>query len=126
MSKDKRTFDLEERLIDFAVRIIRIAESLPKTKVGNHIAGQLIRCGTSPAPNYGEAQSAESRSDFVHKMKICLKELRETKVWLIMIIRANLIKPKSKLEPDIIENDELISIFMASIKTAKQNKSKPS
>ena len=126
MSKDKRTFDLEERLIDFAVRIIRIAESLPKTKVGNHIAGQLIRCGTSPAPNYGEAQSAESRSDLVHKMKICLKELREKKVWLIMIIRANLIKPKSKLEPDIIENDELISIFMASIKTAKQNKSKPS
>ena len=126
MSKDKKIFDLEERLIDFAVRIIRIAESLPKTKVGNHILGQLIRCGTSPAPNYGEAQSAESRSDFIHKMKICLKELRETKVWLIMIIRANLIKPKSKLESDIIENDELISIFMASIKTAKQNKRRPS
>jgi four helix bundle protein len=95
MSKDKKIFDLEERLIDFAVRIIRISESLPKTKIGNHISGQLIRCGTSPAPNYGEAQSAESRSDFIHKMKICLKELRETKVWLIMIIRANLIKPKS-------------------------------
>ena len=126
MSKDKKIFDLEERLIDFAVRIIRIAESLPKTKVGNHISGQLIRCGTSPAPNYGEAQSAESRSDFIHKIKICLKELRETKVWLIMIIRANLIKPKSKLESDIIENDELISIFMASIKTAKQNKRRPS
>ena len=126
MSKDKRIYDLEERLIDFAVRIIRIAESLPKTKVGNHIAGQLIRCGTSPAPNYGEAQSAESRSDFIHKMKICLKELRETKVWLIMIVRANLIKPKSKLDPDIIENDELISIFMTSIKTAKQNQRKPS
>ena len=126
MSKDKKIFDLEERLIDFAVRIIRIAESLPKTKVGNHISGQLIRCGTSPAPNYGEAQSAESRSDFIHKIKICLKELRETKVWLIMIIRANLIKPKTKLEPDIIENDELISIFMASIKTAKQNKRRPS
>ena len=122
MSKDKRTFDLEERLIDFAVRIIRIAESLPKTKIGNHIAGQLIRCGTSPAPNYGEAQSAESRSDFIHKMKICLKELRETKVWLIMIVRANLLKSKFKLESDIHENDELISIFMASIKTAKQNK----
>ena len=122
MSKDEKIYDLEERRIDFAVRIIRIAESLPKTKVGNHVAGQLIRCGTSPAPNYGEAQSAESRSDFIHKIKICLKELRETKVWLIMIIRANLIKPKSKLESDIIENDELISIFMASIKTAKQNK----
>ena len=126
MSKDKKTFDLEDRLIDFAVRIIRIAESLPKTRVGNHIAGQLIRCGTSPAPNYGEAQGAESRSDFIHKMKVSLKELRETKVWLIMIVRANLIKPKSKLEPDIIENDELISIFMASIKAAKQNKGIPS
>jgi four helix bundle protein len=126
MSKDEKIYDLEERLIDFAVRIIRIAESLPKTKVGNHIAGQLIRFGTSPAPNYGEAQNAESRSDFIQKMKICLKELRETKVWLKIIIRANLIKPKSKLEPDIIENDELISIFVASIKTARQNKRRPS
>jgi four helix bundle protein len=126
MSKDKKTFDLQERLIDFAVRIIRMAESLPKTKVGNHIAGQLIRCGTSPAPNYGEAQSAESRSDFIHKMKICLKELRETIVWLIMIVRADLIKPASKLEPLIEENDELISIFVSSIKTAKQKKRKPS
>lgn len=120
MSKESRTFDLEERLIDFAVRIIRTAESLPKTKVGNHIAGQLIRCGTSPAPNYGEAQSAESRSDFIHKMKVSLKELRETKVWLLMIVRANLIKPASKLEPLIKENDDLISIFVTSIKTAKQ------
>jgi len=68
MSKDKRQFDLEERLIDFVVRIIRTAESLPKTRAGNHIAGQLIRSGTSPAPNYGEAQSAESRSDFIHKI----------------------------------------------------------
>ena len=74
MSKDKRQFDLEERLIDFVVRIIRTAESLPKTRAGNHIAGQLIRSGTSPAPNYGEAQSAESRSDFIHNMKISLKE----------------------------------------------------
>ena len=98
MSKDKRIFDLEDRLIDFAVRIIRTAESLPKTKVGNHIAGQLIRCGTSPAPNYGEAQSAGSRSDFIHKMKICLKELRETRIWLLMIVKVNLIKPTSKLD----------------------------
>jgi four helix bundle protein len=120
MSKESRTFDLEERLIDFAVRIIRIAESLPKTKVGNHIAGQLIRCGTSSAPNYGEAQSAESRADFIHKMKICLKELRETRIWLIMIVRANLIKPASKLQPLIDENNELISIFVTSVITAKQ------
>ncbi len=126
MSKESRIFDLEERLIDFAIRIIRIAESLPKTKVGNHIAGQLIRCGTSPAPNYGEAQSAESRADFIHKMKVCLKELRETKIWLLMIIRAKLVKPASKLEPLIDENDELISIFVSSIKTAKQKDKKTS
>ncbi|UCF02700.1 MAG: four helix bundle protein [Deltaproteobacteria bacterium] len=119
MSKESKIFDLEDRLIEFAVRIIRLAESLPKTKVGKHVAGQLIRCGTSPAPNYGEAQSAESRSDFVHKMKVSLKELRETRVWLLIIVRAELIKPTSKLEPLITENNELISIFVTSITTAK-------
>lgn len=92
MAKEK-DFDLEDRLIDFGVRIIQLTESLPKAKAGRHIAGQLIRSGTSPAPNYGEAQGAESRSDFIHKMKVCLKELRETKVWLKMIVRANFIKP---------------------------------
>ena len=126
MSKENRVFDLEDRLIDFAVRVIRLAESLPKNKVGNHIAGQLIRCGTSPAPNYGEAQSAESRSDFVHKMKVCLKELRETRIWLRMIVQCDLIKPTSKLESLIHENDELISIFATSIKTAKQKDKRPS
>ncbi len=100
------------------------AESLPKTKAGNHIAGQLIRCGTSPAPNYGEAQSAESCSDFIHKMKVSLKELRETRIWLLMIVKANLIKPTSKLEPLINENNELISIFVTSVKTAKQKEDK--
>jgi len=124
MSKESKIFDLEERLIDFAVRVIRLAESLPKTKVGNHIARQLIRCGTSPAPNYGEAQSAESRSDFIHKMKVALKELRETRVWLFIIVRANLIRPTSKLEPLINENNELISIFVTSITTAKQKNKK--
>jgi four helix bundle protein len=126
MSKDDKTFDLEDRLIDFAVRIIRIAEALPKTKIGNHIAGQIIRSGTSPAPNYGEAQSAESRSDFIHKMKLSLKELRETRVWLLMIIRANLIKPTSKLEPLIDENNQLISIFVKSIDTARRKSKKTS
>jgi four helix bundle protein len=124
MSKDNRKFDIEERLIDFAVRIIRTAESLPKTKAGNHIAGQLTRCGTSPAPNYGEAQSAESIANFIHKMKICLKELRETKVWLLMITRAHLIKPKLKLKPIVDENNELIAIFVKRIQTAKQNQGK--
>ena len=126
MSKDNRKFDIEERLIDFAVRIIRTAESLPKTKAGNHIAGQLTRCGTSPAPNYGEAQSAESIANFIHKMKICLKELRETKVWLLMITRAHLIKPKLKLKPIVDENNELIAIFVKRIQTAKQNQGKKS
>ncbi len=94
--KEEKIFDLEERLISFAVRIIALADSLPNTRTGNHISGQIIRCGTSPASNYGEAQSAESRVDFIHKMKICLKELRETKIWLLMIERAKLITQRSK------------------------------
>jgi four helix bundle protein len=117
----KYNYDLEDRLIDFAVRIIRTAESLPRTKVGQHIKGQLLRSGTSPAPNYGEAQSAESRADFVHKMKLSLKELRETRVWLQMITKANLIKPSLKVDPLIDETNQLISIFVKSIKTAKNN-----
>jgi four helix bundle protein len=126
MSKEGKIFDLEERLIDFAVRIIRIADSLPKTKIGKHIAGQIIRCGTSPAPNYGEAQGAESGDDFVHKMKICLKELRETRVWLLMIIKSGLIKSASKIEPLIDENNQLISIFVKSIQTARKKRKKTS
>ena len=121
MSKDRNQFDLEDRLIDFAVRIIKLAETLPKSHVGKHLSGQLIRSGTSPAPNYGEAQGAESRSDFIHKMKVCLKELRETKVWLKMIVKAELIKPVSKLDELLTENDQLIAIFVKSIETAKTN-----
>ena len=122
MSKEEKEYDLEGRLIDFAVRIIEVGRSLPKTKVGNHIAGQLVRCGTSPGSNYGEAQGAESRSDFIHKMKVCLKELRETRVWLVMIVRAGLIKPASKLDSLIDENNQLISIFVKSIQTARDKK----
>ena len=124
MLKESRTFDLEDRLIDFAVQIISMAESLPKARVGKHVAGQLIRCGTSPDPNYGEAQSAEPRADFIHKMKISLKELRETRVWLLMIVKAKLIKTATKLDFLIKENNELISIFVTSINTARKNKSK--
>jgi four helix bundle protein len=122
----QKAYDLEKRLIDFAVRIIRKIEDLPNTRVGNHIAGQLLRCGTSPAPNCGEAQAAESRADFIHKMKVCLKELRETRVWLLMIVRAKLIQPTSKLDPLIQENNELISIFVTSIRTAKKGKKRRS
>ena len=89
-----RKYDFEERLINFAVRIINIVEALPNTRSGNHIANQLVRCGTAAAPNYGEAQSAESRKDFIHKMKIALKELRETQVWLKIIQHKKLVKIK--------------------------------
>ena len=126
MSKENSEFDLEDRLIDFAVRIIRTTEALPKTKVGKHIAGQLVRSGTSPAPNYGEAQSAESRADFIHKLKISLKELRETRIWLLIIVRASLVKPASKLNSLIDENNQLISIFVKSVNTAKNNMKKTS
>ena len=119
----EKTFDLEDRLIAFAVRVIRVSAALPKTPVGRHISMQLARSGTSPAPNYGEAQSAESRADFVHKLKIVLKELRETKVWLLMIIRAALIKPTTSLNELIQEKDELISIFVTSVKTAMKERS---
>ena len=125
MSKEEK-FDLEERLVDFAVRIIKVSDSLPNTRAGNHVRGQMLRSGTSPAPNYAEAQSAESRADFVHKVKIVLKELRETKVWLRMIVKAELITPPSKLDPLIAENNELISIFVASVKTASKNRRQPS
>ena len=126
MSKEEKRYDIEDRLIDFAVRIIILAGSLPKTRIGSHIANQIIRSGTAPAPNYGEAQGAESRSDFIHKMKICLKELRETRVWLKMTMKANLIKPESKVEPLLNENDQLISIFVTSIKTSKSKNQKTS
>ena len=109
--------ELENRLIDFAVVILGIAEGLPNTKAGNHLAGQLIRSGTSPAPNYGEARSAESRKDFIHKMKIALKELRETMIWLKIITRKRMVGDES-VNAVISECDELISIFVSSTKTA--------
>jgi four helix bundle protein len=120
---EQKPFDLEERLIDFAVRIIRLAESLPRTPIGNHIRGQISRSGTSPAPNYAEAQSAESRNDSVHKINVVLKELRETRVWLLIIIRAALIKPATSLQPLLQETNELIAIFVNSVRTASKRTS---
>jgi four helix bundle protein len=114
----KRKFDLEERLIEFASDIIDVSEGLPKTFAGNHLAGQLIRSGTSPALNYGEAQGAESRSDFIHKMKVCLKELRETYNCLRLINKKQWFD-QVRLGNLLIENNELISIFVSSITTAQ-------
>ena len=119
--KQKRKFDLEDRLIDFAVLIIEISESLNNTRAGNHISGQIVRSGTSPALHYGEAQSAESRNDFIHKLKILLKELRETLVALKIIRRVSLTKKIDLVEKGMIECNELISIFVKSINTAKKN-----
>ena len=119
MTKDG-AFDLEERLIDFAARCIKVAESLPRSFAGQHLAGQLTRSGTSPALNYGEAQGAESRKDFVHKMRICLKELRETSVCLRIIVRSDMLSLE-KLQSVLDEAGELVAIFVSSIKTATQN-----
>jgi len=119
---NEKKFDLQDRLIDFAVKVIKVTEALPNNGTGNHIRGQLLRCGTSTAANYGEAQSAESRSDFIHKIKIVLKELRETKVWMILIQRAGLIKTEERIKTMIQENDELISIFVKSEQTARRNR----
>jgi four helix bundle protein len=121
----QKNYDLQERLIEFAVRVLNVVESLPTSRVGNHVANQLVRSGTSPAPNYGEAQSAESRKDFIHKMKVALKELRETLVWLRIIQRKPLVKPLDKCSELIDENNELISIFVASIATAQKNLEQP-
>ena len=116
-----KPIDLEDRLIDFAVRVVNVVEALPDTKAGNHIARQLVRSGTSPAPNYGEAQSAESRRDFLHKMKIALKELRETFIWLKIIERKPLCEP-NKMTEIVRECDELIATFVKSDKTAQDGK----
>ncbi len=111
--------ELERRLIDFAVRVIKVADSLPKSPAGKHIAGQLLRSGTSAAPNYAEARGAESTADFIHKLKIALKELNESCVWLKMICQAELMK--SELLNDLIdENEQLCRMLNASVKTAKQ------
>lgn len=119
--KEKRTFDLEERFIDFVLLIDEIVESLPNTKLGNYLAGQMIRSGTAPALNYGEAMGAESRKDFIHKMKIIQKELRETFVCIKIIKKKNWISPVSKIKTVFNENNELIAISVKSIQTAKSN-----
>ena len=115
-----KSFELDTRLIDFAASIIEIAENLPTSSAGQHLSYQLIRSGTSPALNYGEAQAAESRKDFIHKMKIALKELRETYNCLRIIHRRQWIQ-KEKIEHVINENNQLIAIFVSSINTALKN-----
>ena len=114
-------YDLEERLLDYAARIIRLVDSLPNTKAANHVGGQLLRSGTSPLPNHGEAQAAESRDDFVHKFKLCHKELRESRRWLRLIKRVPLTAKPQRIDPLLSETEELIRIFDRSIRTARAN-----
>ena len=114
---------LELRLLDFAARCGTVVDALPDSRMGRHVAGQLVRCGTSSAPNYAEACAAESRNDFIHKLGIALKELRESRVWLQLCVSCKLL-PESRLTPLIDECSQLVSILGKSILTAKANNAK--
>jgi four helix bundle protein len=110
--------ELSDRLIDFGVRAGRVVDALPDTRLGRHIAGQLVRCGTSPAPNYDEGSAAESRDDFIHKVGVAFKELRESRTWLRMIVRAELL-PDHRLADLLDECNQLCNILAKSLITAK-------
>ncbi|MFO1002032.1 MAG: four helix bundle protein [Planctomycetaceae bacterium] len=114
--------DLEERLLDFAVRVGKAIDALPESRLGRHIAGQLVRSGTSPAPNYAEACAAESKKDFIHKLAVVLKELRESSIWIRLIVRSTLL-PEQRLELLRDECDQLCKIIARSIVTAKSGRS---
>jgi four helix bundle protein len=113
----KSKFDLEDRLIEFSVMVIGITESLPETRTCAHLCVQLLRSGTSAALNYGEAQGAESRKDFVHKIKVILKELRESRICLRILSRRSLLQNHTALT----ECNELVAIFTKSVRTASLN-----
>ena len=118
--REKKTGDdLAGRLLDFAVRAIKLVNALPNTVVGSHIKGQLLRSGTSGGSNYEEARGAESRADFVHKLGIVLKELKESRFWMRVIYRTNLISPEC-VKPLILECEELCAIIAKSIITTKE------
>ena len=117
----RRRFDLEERLLEFASAVIDLSEKLPNTRAGNHVAGQILRCGTWPYPNHGEAEDAESRDDFIHKLKVCLKELRETRRWARLVRHKGWATDDPTLVFLLSEAEELIRIFYSSIQTARRN-----
>lgn len=118
---DEKVYDLEDRLIEFAVVAMEIAEALPRTDSGRYLSGQMIRSGTSPALIYGEAQSAESRKDFIHKMKIALKELRETYINLRIVKKKEFESLPENFQDALDEVNQLISIFVKSVQTARKN-----
>ncbi len=112
--------ELSLRLIRAAVRLGNVVDALPDTRMGRHIAGQLVRCGTSPAPNYEEGCAAESRADFIHKLSVVLKELRESRCWLRMITEGDLL-PEQRLGDLLDECNQLCNIIGQSVATAKKN-----
>lgn len=112
--------DLEERLIQFGILIIRTSEGMPRTPAGVHLSGQMLRSGTSPALNYAEAKAAESHRDFTHKIKIVLKELRETWVNLRMTSGSGMHPDRSIVEHALAESHQLVAIFTQSVKTAER------
>src|SRR5437867_8666207 len=114
-----RANQLEKRLIDFAAAIVSLSSKLPRTPQGRHICGQILRSGTAAAANYGEARGAESRADFIHKLKIVFKELNETTIWLEVIAQSGLLSVET-IVPIVAENRELCRIIGASIKTARK------
>ena len=113
-------FNLEDRLLEFSARIIRLVDALPNTRAANHLAGQILRSGTSPYGNHGEVEAAESRKDFVHKLKVCLKELKETRRWLRLGKKSKML-PEKNMVLILAESEELIRIFFASVRTAEKN-----
>jgi len=118
---NKREFNLEDRLLNYSVMIIHLIDKLDRSISARHIGSQLLRSGTSPLFNHGEAQGAESQNDFIHKMGICLKELRETRRALLLIKKVPLTKYPAMIDPALTETEELIRIFFTSIRTAKTN-----
>lgn len=122
MAETARKYDLEDRLVNYTCRMIDVVEALPHSRVGNYIAGQLIRACHSPTFNYGEAQAAESNNDFIHKMRVVLKELKECRTALKIIIRKQLIRPVSKLTPIFLETEELIAIIAKGVITCEKKR----
>ncbi len=118
----KQKYDLEERLLDYAVNIILFTEKMIKSDAGKHVGGQLLRSGTAPMAHHGEAQAAESPKDFIHKMRVALKELRETARWLKVSNRVPLTQDLKGNQALLSETDELIRIFYSSIRTANKSR----
>jgi four helix bundle protein len=110
--------DIEERLIRFAVRVLKVCNELPKTAAGRHLSDQLLRSGTAPAAHYVEGRNAESKRDFIHKLRLALKELNEARIWLKMIVQSDMLA-ESRLAELLVECDELCRILNASIQTAQ-------